>query len=160
MYISNRVLGLSPVIQQLIIFLAYPLHMFLQVYYLLLTLLHFLLLHLFPPHYILYLLHRVLHVQCDTNRQRHLICVIYAHPKQPLHGFELPLILGSDGGLSLLVDELDDPAGEVLPLPVDRADQEVPHLSRRRLVVYLVLELRLLRRVVRDEDVAGLEDHA
>ena len=134
--------------------------MFLQIPNLLLAVVLFGLLHLVTSHDVLDLAHDMVDLQCDADREGHLVGVVYAHPQQPLHGFELLLIRKRyhRAEASLLIYELDDSARHVLPLTVHWADQEVAHLSRRTLVVNLVLELSLLGGIIGDIDLSSLED--
>jgi hypothetical protein len=100
-----------------------------------------------------------LHVERDTDCERHLVGVIDTHSKQPLHCLEFPLIFTRNRSAALFVDKLNDAARDILSLTVHRAHEEVTHLSRRGLVVDLVLEFGLFCRIVRDVDLPALENH-
>jgi len=157
---SNLILSLCSIIYEFMISLIDEPDVLLQTMDLLLALLHLLFLHLVATHDILDLLHRVLHIQRHTNCKRHLIGIIDAHAEKSLHGLELALILNCNGSAALFIDKLNDSAWKVLALAVHRPNQEVPHLRGRRLIVDFVLELSLLRRVIRDEDLTRLKHHA
>jgi len=102
------------------------------------------------------------HVQCDTYRQWHFVCVINTHSEETLHSTEFLLI--SWGYLrtwsTFFVDELNNTTREIFSFPIYRTDKEITNFCGRTLIVYFILEFCFFCCIVWDIYLASLEDMA